>query len=221
MQRIFRRALLTTALAAMAVTVMAGSAAASRSLSLAPGGAFSIASQGLISFSMPNGIGGRIDLHCATTLSGALSRAIAKRSGTGFAQITGAVFGPMAENRCNDAFGQVTTATPSGLPWNISYSTFTGSLPRLTLVQFLIRGVIINLSVVTILPPGGCTFSGDVPMSLGFSGAAPNVSGLIKPLRHTMPLISGSIGGSPTCFRSAEFVGAFDLIPRQTLILIN
>jgi hypothetical protein len=216
MVKMLTKLVFTAMLAIVGITAFAGSANASRSLSINPAGAFRADSLGLLSFnSTVQGI--PISVTCTVTLSGSLSRIFPKRSGTLFGKVTAVGIGPGGNGTCNPTAGQATFATVGTLPWKLVYLTFVGRLPNPNLVVFHVRAALFNIRIGTLFPAAGCDYQGDVPASILFPGTSPNVSGLIHILRHIVPYK----GTDALCPRAGELVGLFALSPRQTLILVN
>jgi hypothetical protein len=216
MDHILRRALLAAVLALAALSALATTANASRSLSLNPARGFSAASLGLLSFNMTiQGV--PVAVTCTVTLNGSLSSIIPKRSGTLFGKVTAVGIGSGGNGTCNPFLGNAMSTGVFGLPWKLAYLSFVGRLPSPNLVVFHIRGLSWIWHINGVFPASGCSFRGDVSVSMLFPGTTPNTSGLIHTLRGFVP----GITPDALCPRVAEVVALFALTPRQTLILVN
>jgi hypothetical protein len=209
MFRILTKLAMTVVLAAIGIAALSGTANASRSLQV-NGGAFLAISQGLLSLRTTLG-GIPRDITCLVTLHGSLSTIIPKRSGTLFGKITGRTI----QNPCNPTIGNVTTAEVEGLPWKLIYLTFTGTLPNPNLVVFQVQGAAFRIRITSVTPVSGCGFRGDVPAAIAFRGSAPNTSGLIAIIRHTVPGLREA-----GCPANGQLIGRFSVTPTQTLVLL-
>jgi hypothetical protein len=201
------------ALAAMLVVIglsaFAGTASASRSLSLNPGGAILANGLGRLSFNTTL-VGTPVAIRCDVTLHGSMSRVAPKIAGTLIGNIT-SVLVPL----CDTTFGQTTTATTLfPAPWKIRYQGISGSLPNPSSVQALLENAQFQISVNTI---GTCLYQGNVPININLRGSAPNTSGLITIRSHNVPLRRAT--GS--CGANGELRGTFGVTPTQTVILLN
>jgi hypothetical protein len=196
-------------LAAIGLATVTGTASASRSISVTPGGGITARSLGPLTFRTTL-LGQLVNVQCTVNLTGSINNLIPKVHGSSFGQISNATASP-----CLNTVGQATTADPQGEPWALTYLSFTGTLPNITLIQFLVNNATFRLAI----SPIDCTFSGTVPASILLTAARPNTTaGLIHVLRNRVPVIRDNSGaGCPT---DGELVGLFNLAQRQTLILL-
>ncbi len=83
------------------------------------------------------GMGASAHIRCPVTLEGSFhSRTFAKVSGALIGNVTRAI--PGAAETCAEGSATMLTET---LPWPVTYASFSGTLPRITRVRVLIRGV--------------------------------------------------------------------------------
>jgi hypothetical protein len=82
-----------------------------------------------------------VTVRCRVTIEGSFhSATIPKMEGTLVGYITRAT---VDSANCTNA-----TATAEGLPWHITYESFTGTLPRIETVRLLLRNTLFNLGRV-------------------------------------------------------------------------
>ncbi len=203
---------ITAVLVMVGVTALATApASANRSLSLSPGGAMRVTSEGRLTFEEPSGSFG---LECNVTLNGTLAREIAKRAGAHMGSITE---GRTAE--CRDTFfginGSIIYLVEPRNPWDITYNLFLGTLPR-------INGVLVRMEYRMLLTTaiGSCLWgtgaSREAPLLFAVT---PETGALSRAsfLREAIRLLTRLSG---TCPSTGGFAGAFRVTPTQTVRLL-
>lgn len=190
--------LLFVALVALcALTVSVGTASASRGLTLRPGGAITATSNGKLTLQ-----GGGLNVECDVSLSGSLATSITKGIGNSVGSLSSG-----SATACNLGV-TVVILFPSA--WALTYNGFTGTLPSITGVRFIVRNAQFLLTIPGV---GACLFAGDVPAILNSSGGSASsitVDTNSVPLRTTL---------SGICPAAGRLVGGFR-IATQTLALV-
>lgn len=197
-------------MATLALIALAGTATASRSLSVAPGG-------GITGSAPVTLVGESGRILSLATLTGTLNRSIAKVSGAAAGSITGCRFTLGVED---GAFRlRHTIRCELTLPWSITYESFRGTLPNITGFSIVIRG----LSFLVENQPAGeiirCLYEGDIFATIIVTGerTARQIVSDSNPARTG----TGGLGGGGCAFASRTRISIpLTLSPTQTIGLI-
>jgi hypothetical protein len=213
MQHVLVRIALTAAFLTTALLAAAGPVAASRSLSLAPAGNFTAIASGLLSLRfVVSGIPTTVT--CSTQMSGTLARTTAKVVSSQLGAVT-----LVRTTLCSDTLGMPTTVDANsliGTGWRLRYTTFAGTLPNPSRLDFRIEPIAFAIDIGGVIACLLANSAGSGSGSIGFRGSAPNTSGLFTFNGATLVLFSGS-----GCSRASVAALSFSLTPRQTLLLLG
>jgi hypothetical protein len=200
--------LLAALTAALALTLGASAANASRSFSATSNELLTYVSPALTFVGSPAGR----TVICAVTLTASLHSVAAKVRGT----LIGFVNGSRVANPCRNNVFTSTVATPlvsHALPWHITFNSFRGTLPRITEILVTINGA--KFLLETVVPfeidRQNCLYLGNVGVETrGRAGAAEYTVELLIPQRNTVPLFEDALNLSrQECETSGELRGTF------------
>lgn len=189
---------LAVLLAAVVLTVSVGVASGSRGLTVRPGGAITASSNGRLTLQ-----GGGLNIECNAALTGLLATSATK--------VVGGNAGTFAGGSLTACNLGVTFVVLFPAAWRLSYNGFTGALPSITGVRFIIR----NIQILVNWPGvGACLFEGEVPVIVDISAGTASRMAVGS---NSVPVSRTLSGICPTALR---FVGTFDLSSRQSLSLV-
>jgi hypothetical protein len=198
MLRKSKKLFMAAAFALMAMTAFASTASAA-SFSVSPAGNLTAASNGTVTFTAA----GFITIQCNLSLStNLLAGPIAKTVGARFGSVTNVTWAGCTGGTLNSV---------AGLPWNLTYTGFSGTLPGgVTAI-----GLNVNAPTFTLTAAGTtCTYSPTVvPASLAVTGSNPYTSGLITIGANSTP----GRGSSILCGFNGSLRGSFRLSTAQTI----
>jgi hypothetical protein len=209
--RTLSRLMMVTAIMGAGLTLLAGVAAANRSLSLGPAGTARWSSEGSFTLEEPSGSYG---IACSWTMNLTIERVIAKRVGTHFGSVT--------EGRttaCRDTFfGTAASAiylVEPGRPWDIVYNSFLGTLPR-------ISGILLRMDFrsLTTNAIGRCLWETGAAREMALLWEADSATGAVSRgffLDEDIRLLIRLTG---TCPATAGSSARFRITPTQTVRLL-
>jgi hypothetical protein len=202
--------LLAALTAALALTLGATTANASRSFSATNNTLLTYVSPGLTFGGVPSGS----SFICPVTLTASLHSVAAKVAGTLIGFVNGSRFG-----RCTNSVGTDMVAIPlvsHVLPWHITYNSFRGTLPRITEILFTInRAKFLLETFVFELNRQNCLYQANILVDTsGTTGAAEYTVRLLIPQGreglNVVPLFENGLNRSfRRCETSLEFLGTF------------
>jgi hypothetical protein len=193
----FSKLLLAMAVSAVALTAFASTAAAD-SVSIAPGGDITAASDGRLTLDTD-----LVDIECDVILRGSLS--------TGrIAKVEGLLLGNVTAVTINNCPALV-SASVDGLPWKLRYVRILGTLPN------AVTGLVIALlgATFTVNAPivGSCSYSGNPEATIQAAGSNPYTAGTISSDQTPLRLSRGGF----LCPSPGRLIGDFTLSPDQTV----
>ena len=204
--------LVVAALAAMLIMAIGvGSASASRGFS--PSASTFGATARALSFTGSNGV----RVICDVTLGGSLHSTIAKTPGTLGGFITS---GRVAEERCTAAGGAErgrATILQEGLPWHVTYNSFTGTLPSaVSGILVTVNNASFLLRVRVFFVEINCLYRGSIGAIIEGRGNN-SFERITVQLPNSIPVIAGQ---SEVCPPRGELNGFFTLTAPISITLV-
>ena len=200
-----RTIILAAVVAAALLTSFESIASALRSLQVTPSGANRAAVRA-VTFSLQEELEMRII--CDVTLRFEANERIGKRAGAAFGNVTEAAIA----NCSGEAIFRFLSPEPAR-PWSITYVSFQGTLPLISLVALEVRGFALLVQLELVYK---CLFSGNAQ----FSGSV--IEGRIRSLRSLRTSLPTSVDlrGLVACPRSIAFAAELPLERALTTALI-
>jgi hypothetical protein len=199
--------LLAALTAALALTLGASAANASRSFSATNNTLLTYVSPGLTFIGSPGGN----SFICAVTLTASLHSVAAKVRGTLIGFVNGGRF-----ERCRNNVFTATTIIPlvsHALPWHITYNSFAGTLPRITFILMTINGakLLLEIDIPFEANDLSCLYLGNLGFeTTGATGAAEYTVRLLIAQRNEVPLFEDALNLSgQECETAFSFRGTF------------
>jgi len=233
--RIFTAALTT----ALALTLFAGIASASRSIEVSPAG--SVAASSRLTFGNVERVGEtrvRSNVVCDVTLLRTIGRSIPKTTGTLFGNVTGVAIdrGTPGAPHCSNSIGgtveevQVLTNGTVGthrelgngillytVTWLLVYDSFQGALPSIEGINFHITGVQFRLTITGV----NCLYGRSTESSFGLIGIRRETGDITGASAVTIRTGLERIEGGFLCpGPRGSFEGTFAVSPAQRIRLV-
>jgi hypothetical protein len=180
-------------LAVVAIAAVTASSASATTISTSPGGAYSSASLGRVTFT-----GGSITIRCNLTLSGTLATSAAATAGTKIGDMS-------AVETASCEGGRVRSI--NNLPYELRFNRLTA-----TGLEFEVASTNFTLSVTIFGIVVDCTYGGNVPALVEIINSR---TGLIRILTNSL----SKTAGSSSCPTTGSMSGTFGLEPQQTITL--
>jgi hypothetical protein len=189
------RKLFITAALALAAFMAASGTASAFTATVAPAGAITSVSRGLVTFSS-----GTTTITCRVTLRGSLNATVTLTAGQSLGRVSAV---EIAE--CSSG----ATVTVLSLPYNLNYQSVAGTLPNaVTAINFRVDAAAFNLSLFGRFI--NCLYSGNQPARLAVRGTNPYETGDITTTAASLPLVRGA--GCPS---EGEMRGVFSLTAQR------
>ncbi len=208
--RLSMRLFLVALTAAAGLALLAGVGSANRSFGISPSESIRLLNSGLITFEEPSAVFG---LACNVTFNAHIATIAAKSIGNNIGRITEG-----RTSSCRDTFfgifGSATLLVSLFSPFNLSYTSFLGVLPR-------INGILVRADMRMLLTTGigSCLYE-----TTAFREAAllfeVSETGRITRLRFLRESIRLLTRLSGTCPASGSLSGAMTVSPTQTISLL-